>query len=59
MDGCGYPSTSNIIQFHPSTSIHIQVFYITAQDQCFAVALPHEMHLCFVLSSFNILSSIR
>jgi hypothetical protein len=30
MDGCGYPSTSNIIQHHPSTSIHIQVFYITA-----------------------------
>jgi hypothetical protein len=32
MDGCGYPSTSNIIQLHPSTSIHIQVFYITATD---------------------------
>jgi hypothetical protein len=32
MDGCGYPSTSNIIQHHPSTSIHIQVFYITALE---------------------------
>ena len=33
MDGCGYPSISNIIQLHPSTSIHIQVFYITAKKQ--------------------------